>query len=380
MAECPAGDLPRELGGHAENQAREPGPGRSQQPRLLAQPPEGTQGWERAPTSLGPSGTPPSSALGRGHSVRASAQRPQSQQRGGPGGVGRLREGRAWPGLGAVSWSFGVKGQSGDHPVWPRRAELGTRAQVGGRSVLGGSQLGGGGGAGSGQGFSGPRRLGLGPWDARAQVELGEAPRGLREPPPRGHSCPPGPRGLRSLPTGPEAGPLQPRGLSSAVGRRGPQVSAGGRQEVRAATGCPGTGNRKSPEGERPGGHRPRGSRCHGPAAAQGRPRRGRCRPRPGAPEPMASRGPRTPAPNPSPGRRRAMCWASALRSVGLGPGEGVPPSRRATWGGPRGAEEGALGTQLAAGREAGPACPQHTLPGGLGLWDLCVRTRGVSV
>ncbi|XP_054564501.1 SH3 domain-binding protein 2 isoform X2 [Eptesicus fuscus] len=27
----------------------------------------------------------------------------------------------------------------------------------------------------------------------------------------------------------------------------------------------------------------------------------------------MASRGPRTPAPNPSPGRRRAMCWASAL-------------------------------------------------------------------
>ncbi|KAK1346098.1 hypothetical protein QTO34_008567 [Cnephaeus nilssonii] len=48
----------------------------------------------------------------------------------------------------------------------------------------------------------------------------------------------------------------------------------------------------------------------------------------------MASRGPRTPAPNPSPGRRRAMCWASALSMAGAGlRPRGWGPREPSAWG-----------------------------------------------
>lgn len=55
----------------------------------------------------------------------------------------------------------------------------------------------------------------------------------------------------------------------------------------------------------------------------------------------MAFLDPRTPAPRPSPSRRRAMCWLSATRSVGRPRGGGLgspcrPSACRAAPGGPR--------------------------------------------
>lgn len=110
----------------------------------------------------------------------------------------------------------------------------------------------------------------------------------------------------------------------------GPQDSQSRRQEVIGYWGCPGTGNRKSLVGRKPwwsqapdaaGGcqqaavsrrerfEQHRATRPQQPGDA------GRSR----APWPLShmdSLGPRIPAPNLSPGRR-AMCWISAIRSVG---------------------------------------------------------------
>lgn len=128
----------------------------------------------------------------------------------------------------------------------------------------------------------------------------------------------------------------------------------GGRQEVLATWGCPGTQQPEVLGGvealEAPG---PRHSRWLSAgrswehrnqlasAGASGPTCLGNAGPGP-ARWPlshMASLGYRTPARSPPPGRRRAMCWASAFRSVGWrrawGLGRGTGSASRTAQGGP---------------------------------------------